>query len=139
MAGTRSNPVYVSQLPSLVRTGVALDDAALADRLVAGVQLATPIAEHALIACRAQLTEAAGDHAVAAKLYAEAADRWQRFGDVPERAYALLGQGRTLLAAGNGDAQEPLTEARELFTSMGYRRALADIEALAEQAAAAPL
>ena len=36
----------------------------------------------------------------AATLYAEAAARWQEFGNVPERAYALLGQGRCLLALG---------------------------------------
>ena len=47
---------------------------------------------------RAQLAEAAGDHAAAALLYEEAAERWQQFGHVPERAYALLGQGRCLHA-----------------------------------------
>ena len=40
----------------------------------------------------------AGDHADAAALYGEAAARWQQFGNVPEHAYALLGQGRCLLA-----------------------------------------
>jgi hypothetical protein len=65
-----------------------------------GVEPRTPLAEHALTASRAQLTEAAGDHTQAASLYAEAAERWQEFGNVPERAYALLGQGRCLVALG---------------------------------------
>jgi class 3 adenylate cyclase len=35
--------------------------------------------------------------------------------DVPERAYALLGQGRCLRALGRPAAEEPLHEARDLF------------------------
>ena len=37
---------------------------------------------------------------VAAEGYAEAAGRWERFGVVPEQAFALLGQGRCLTALG---------------------------------------
>ena len=48
-------------------------------------------------------------HADAARLYAEAAERWQEFGNVPERAYALLGQGRCLVALGE---REPQSAAR---------------------------
>ena len=75
---------------------------------------------------RAQLAEAAGDHAEAVALYAEAAERWRKFGNVPERAYALLGQGRCLAALGNPEAKEPLREARELFASMGFTPAVAE-------------
>ena len=89
------------------------------------------------LACRAQLAEAAGDHAEAAALYAEAAERWHEFGNVPERAYALLGQGRCLAALGQPEAREPLREARELFASMGYKPALAETEALLERTTAA--
>ena len=76
------------------------------------------------------------DHAEAAALYAEAAERWREFGNVPERAYALLGQGRCLprSAARRG---EPLREARELFASMGYRPALAETDALLGESEAA--
>ena len=70
-------------------------------------------------------------------LYAEAAERWREFGNVPERAYALLGQGRCLTALGQPEAREPLGEARELFASMGYRPALAETDALLEQTTAA--
>ena len=70
-------------------------------------------------------------------MYADAAERWQEFGNVPERAYALLGQGRCLAALGKLEAEEPLREAKELFTSMGYRPALAETEALLAETAAA--
>jgi hypothetical protein len=57
---------------------------------------------------------------------------------VPERAYALLGQGRCLAALGKPEAEEPLREARELFASMGYKPALAETEALLGGAEDAP-
>ena len=56
---------------------------------------------------------------------------------MPERAHALLGQGRCLFALDDPAAQEPLSEARELFTSMGYRPALADTETMLERTTAA--
>ena len=102
-----------------------------------GVEPRTPLVEHALCACRAEQAEAAGDHAEAVALYAEAAERWRTFGNVPERAYALLGQGRCLAALGQPEAQKPLREARELFASMGYRPALAETDALLERTTAA--
>ena len=73
----------------------------------------------------------------AARLYEDAAERWREFGSVPERAYALLGQGRCLAALGKPEAQEPLRVARELFASMGYKPALAETEALLRQSEAA--
>ena len=119
------------------RTALAAGDPELAKQLSEGLEPILPLREHALCAARAQLAEHAGDHAEAATLYAEAAARWQEFGNVPERAYALLGQGRCLLVFGDPAAQEPLAQARELFTSMGYRPALADTETLLERTAAA--
>jgi hypothetical protein len=95
-----------------------------------------PLREHAVCAARAQLAEHAGDHARAATIYAEAAAGWQEFGNVPERAHALLGQGRCLIALGDSAAEQPLRQAAELFSSMGYRPALAETEALLEQTTA---
>jgi class 3 adenylate cyclase len=134
--GTRDEPYYVSVLPEAVRTALALEDAELAARLVDGVEPRTPLSEHVLVACRAQLAEAAGDEEAAA-LYAEAVERWHEFGSVPERAYALLGQGRCLLALGKPEAEAPLREARELFASMGYKPALTETEALLGEAESA--
>jgi len=98
---------------------------------------ATPLSAHALSTCLAQLAEAAGDHAQAETLYAEAAERWREFGNVPERAYALLAQGRCLASLGQAEADEPLREAQELFRSMGYKPALAETEALLGESEAA--
>jgi class 3 adenylate cyclase/tetratricopeptide (TPR) repeat protein len=134
---TRIDPVYATVLPGLVRSALALDAQALATRLAEGVPPLTPVQQHALVASRAQLAEAAGDHGEASRLYADAADRWRQFGNVPERAYALLGQGRCLSALGDPAAEQPLAEARELFASRGYAPALAETDALLVARAAA--
>ena len=135
----RTDVYYGQSLPQLVRTALELGDPALASRLMAGVEPLTPLLEHGLVACRAQLAEAGGDEAEAAALYAETAERWHGFGNVRERAYALLGQGRCLAALGKRDAERPLLEARELFASMGYKSALLETEALLGSADAAAL
>ena len=54
---------------------------------------------------------------------------------MPERGYALLGQGRCL--AGKPEAEKPLRKAREPFASMGYEPALAETEALLGETEAA--
>jgi class 3 adenylate cyclase len=133
----RDNPYYISRLPELVRSALALNEPELAQRLIHDLQPLTPLANHTFSACQAQLAEAVGDHAEAARLYADAAKGWRDFGHVPECAYALLGQGRCLHALGDPAADQPLTEARELFASMGYAPALAETEALLQEAQAA--
>jgi class 3 adenylate cyclase/tetratricopeptide (TPR) repeat protein len=135
----RSDPLYATLLPHLLRLALVLLESELAFRLVDGVEPHTPLAEHALMACRSQLAEAAAHHTEAAELYAEAAERWQQFGAVPERAYALLGEGRCLATLGEPAADAPLREARELFISLGYKPALAETEALLAQGEAAAL
>jgi tetratricopeptide (TPR) repeat protein len=135
--GARDVPYYSRQLGAMLRTALATGDPDLAKRLADGLEPRYPVRQHALCATRAQLAEHAGDFADAATLYAEAAARWQQFGNVPERAYALLGQGRCLLTLGDRAAEQPLREAAELFGSMGYRPALAETNALLEQTTAA--
>jgi uncharacterized protein with PIN domain len=135
-AGTRESPYYARELAAMLRTALDADDRKVAKRLVDGLEPRYPLHEHALCAARAQLAEHAGEHEKAAVLYAEAAGRWQQFGNVPECAHALLGQGRCLLALADPAAEEPLRQAAELFSSMGYRPALAETEALLEQTTA---
>jgi class 3 adenylate cyclase/tetratricopeptide (TPR) repeat protein len=130
------NTDYSSVLPSLLRVALALDDDALAGRLAAGVEPADPQGQHAVLATVAQLAEASGRHADAAHAYREAAERWLEYGNVPERAYALLGQGRCLARLGERNAETPLREARDLFASMGYKPALAETDSLLAQTAA---
>jgi class 3 adenylate cyclase len=136
--GARGTPYYARQLAAMLRTALAAGDLALAERLAGGLEPRYPLNEHALCAARAQLAEAAGDQSEAAIRYAETAARWQEFGNVPERAHALLGQGRCLLALGQPGSDEHLREARDRFAAMGYASPLAETEALLEQAAAAP-
>ena len=120
----------------MLRTALAAGDSDLAKQLTEGLEPLLPLRAHALCAARAQLAEYVGDYAEAATLYAEAAARWQQFGNVPERAYALLGQGRCMVALADPAAQQPLRQAAELFSSMGYRPALTETETLLEQTTA---
>jgi class 3 adenylate cyclase/tetratricopeptide (TPR) repeat protein len=138
LVGLRENPYYARRLPAMVRTALGTRDSILATRLVDALEPRYPLDHCALSSTRANLAEHAAKREEAAALYADAAGRWRDFGNVPERAYALLGQGRCLLALGRAEAEEPLREARGLFQSMGFKPALAETEALLEQAAAAP-
>jgi class 3 adenylate cyclase/tetratricopeptide (TPR) repeat protein len=135
--GARGISYYMRQLPAVVRAALATNDRPLAERLVERVEPHYPLDEHALCAARAQLCEHAGDLVEAAALYADAAERWHAFGNVPERAHALLGAGRCLLMLGRPGAERPLREARDLFASMGYEPMLEETEALLERTAAA--
>ncbi|TMM24443.1 MAG: hypothetical protein E6F94_09585 [Actinobacteria bacterium] len=134
--GARDVPYYSRQLGAMLRTALAAGDSDLAKQLTEGLEPLLPLRAHALCAARAQLAEYVGDYAEAATLYAEAAARWQQFGNVPERAYALLGQGRCMVALADPAAQQPLRQAAELFSSMGYRPALTETETLLEQTTA---
>jgi tetratricopeptide (TPR) repeat protein len=134
--GMHESPFYARRLPEMVRTSVAAGDPAVAKRLVYALELRCPSEEHALCAARAQLAWQEGEFEQGANLFAEAASRWQQFGNVPERAHALLGRGRCLRALGRAGAEEPLLEARELFASMDYKPALAEAEALLTQSPA---
>jgi class 3 adenylate cyclase/tetratricopeptide (TPR) repeat protein len=134
---TQADLIGSSEFPSLLRVMLALEDVPLAQRFTGGINPVTPLDEHVLATSRAQIAEASGEHADAARLYADAATRWQGFGNVPERAYALLGQGRCLRRLGEPEAEAPLREARELFESMGYTPALAETEALLGESEAA--
>jgi tetratricopeptide (TPR) repeat protein len=82
---------------------------------------------------------AQGQYTDAARLYREAAAHWHEFGNVPERAYALLGQGRCLRALDKPEAEKSLRQAKELFTALGYEPALAETKALLGESEAAVL
>jgi hypothetical protein len=133
---SRADPYYARQLPTMLRTVLAVGDQALATRLLDGLDPLYPLREHALLTARAQLAEHAGEHAEGARLYAESGARWRVFGNLPETAYALLGEGRCLLTLDRPEAQRPLRGARDLLASMGYMPTLKETESLLEQAAA---
>ena len=128
ISGVRGEQAYATDLAELVRRAIALGDSQLAARLIDGVEDRIPLFAHALSACRAQLAEAAGDHAEAAAQYADAVERWRAFRRVPELAYALLGLGRCLAQLSDDGAASAVSEARELFSSLGYAPAMAQTE-----------
>ena len=57
----------------------------------------SPLSQHSRVAANAIITEARGELEAAVEVYADAAERWERFTVVPERAFSLLGQGRCLV------------------------------------------
>ncbi|MGZ4401218.1 MAG: hypothetical protein ACXVYM_10140, partial [Gaiellaceae bacterium] len=122
---------YPAFLPQLVRSALACGDPQLAHKLVRGIKPRTPLHRHALCASRAALAEAAGDELdEAAALYAEAAEGWASFGDVPERGFALFGQGRCLVGLRRSRDDRPLREAREIFVRLRARPLVAEIDDL---------
>ena len=131
---SRDNQSYPTLLPAMVRTALVIDQPELAERLVGGLEPRTPYAEHALVAANVALTEAGGDLPAAADAYADAADRWESLGVVPEQAFALLGQGRCLVGLSRQTEGVPvLRRARELFERLGAVPALAETDALLQQ------
>jgi hypothetical protein len=66
-----------------------------------------------------------------ADAYSDAADRWDRFGVVPEQVFALLGQGRCLIGLFRAtEASSILGHAREIFERLSAAPALAKTDAL---------
>jgi class 3 adenylate cyclase/tetratricopeptide (TPR) repeat protein len=133
----RHNMYYAAHLPTLVRTAIAVGRNDLAQRLTTGYQPRTPYAHHALITATAALAEARGGHKAAADGYADAATRWEQFGVITEHAHALLGHGRCLINLGQPHEAAPiLHQARALFDQLGSAPALAETDALLQQAVA---
>ena len=117
--GVREALNFAAYLPAMVRIALAIGDRDLAERFVGGVEPPHPYAEHALVAANAALAEDRGDLQSAVGAYAEAADRWKGFGVVPERGFALLGQGRCLLGlARTAEAVNVLRAARQIFDEL---------------------
>lgn len=117
--------------PPLVRAALAVGDYDLAEAFGTGSPPTSPYAEHCAVASDALLAEARDDLEAAAAAYADAADRWERFGVVPEEAFALLGQGRCLLALRRpAEAASVLHHARGIFERLGAAPALAETDAL---------
>jgi hypothetical protein len=125
----RTDPNCSARLPELVRCALSLGDAVLAGRLADGVEPRTPLVERSLYTVRAALAEV-DDPERAAALFADVAARWQEFGQLPEQAHALLGEGRCRIAAGLPEAATPLWRARELFGTMGLRQSMGEADAL---------
>ena len=135
--GAREIQYYGIYEPTMVRTALGLGDRALAERLADGYESPLPFAAHSGVTVSAALAEARGDHQAAVHGYAQAAERWQRFGVVPEQAFALLGQGRCLIALGEpSEAAHALQQAHEIFAGLKAAPALVETDTLLQRAAA---
>ncbi len=133
----RDTTYFPTFLAAMVRTALRIGEPGLAEHLVSGVEPRHPYAEHALVAANAALIEARGELQAAADAYTDAAGRWERFGVVPEQAFALLGQGRSLLGLARPTEVAPvLQHAREIFDQLGAAPALAETDALLKKALA---
>jgi hypothetical protein len=112
---------------------MAAGDLGLAGRLSTDVERRFPYHRHALAACSAMLEEAHGHPAQAARAHADAAAGWERFGVVPERAHALLGQARCLVAVADPSGAAVAEEARAIFEHLGATPAVAAAVSLEAQ------
>lgn len=122
---------YLMRVAENVRTALACGDVAMARRLTEGAPASFPMQENFLRAARAAIAEAEGAPGDAARLFTEASDAWVRFENVPELAFARLGQGRCLLAMGDTAAGlAALDKARTIFDRLGARPALDEIDSL---------
>jgi hypothetical protein len=131
MRNAHQSTFYAAKLPDSVRIAIQAGDADLGDRLRSDLDPVYPLREHALVTSEALLAEAVGRLPEAAAGFADAAVRWEGFGVPWERAQALLGEGRCLLALGKqADAARPLEEARAVLSSLKARPALAEVDNL---------
>jgi class 3 adenylate cyclase/tetratricopeptide (TPR) repeat protein len=131
----RGQPSFAPCAPSLVRAAISMGDPALAERLAVGAEASVPYQGHAAVASNAALTEVRGDLQAAAEAYGDAAHRWERFGVVPEQAFALLGRGRCLLGLARPTEASPvLQEARDILDRLGAAPALTEVDRLLQQA-----
>ena len=124
-----------SDLLELQRVAVAIDRPEFVERLADVYVNATPYGEHVHVHAAAAIAEVRGDFAAAASGYGAAAARWEDFGVVTERAFAMLGQGRCMIALGDVQAATAaLTNAREIFAALRAAPALAEVDALIDPA-----
>ncbi len=129
---------YAAWLPSFVRAALSMDERELAERLGSALRQTSSYAEHAEVMVAATLAEADDDLEGAAAAYADAAARWEAFGVVPEYGFALLGQGRCLLATSrSAEAFKALADSREIFVRLGAAGELRDVGELLQDDAGA--
>ncbi len=117
--------------PTWTRALITLGELDLAERLVPTEAPQMPVALNEYVVMKASLAEGRGEHSVALAGYGDAAQGLHDAASRMEEAFALLGQGRCLLALHRADEALPvLHRARDLFAAMGARPALAGVESL---------
>jgi class 3 adenylate cyclase/tetratricopeptide (TPR) repeat protein len=134
-AGTDARSWY---LPDLVRTAIAAGEVDLGTRLTEGLRGTLPRYRLAIASARSALLEASGEVEHAAGWFGGVAALWEAYGHVPERALALLGLGRCLVALGRpAEALAPLRDARDGFERLQAGPSQAEADRLLARAGAA--
>jgi class 3 adenylate cyclase/tetratricopeptide (TPR) repeat protein len=120
-------------LPEAVRLAIRLGDIDRAEALGGAMGRRFPYQRCARAAQDAMVLAARGRLDEAAAAYPEVVAGWRRLGIIPELAHALLGEGRTLMAAGRlEDAGPILAEARQLFADLGAEPFVVEIDRRAQ-------
>jgi hypothetical protein len=94
------------------RIATAAGELQLAEAFLEGTEDASAWNTCARLTALAMLAEARGNAVEASVLFREAAERWDEYGSIVERGYALLGVGRC------GDAKA-LREGEAIFSKLG--------------------
>jgi class 3 adenylate cyclase/tetratricopeptide (TPR) repeat protein len=121
---------YLGQhIADLVRVCLAVGQRATAEALAALANDSVTRNQHGLLSARAAITEADGDLDEAVRRYDEAAACWARYAHQLERAQALLGAGRSLLALGRPEGRRRFTDARTVLAALNAKPLLAETDA----------
>lgn len=127
---------FIQRIPLLARVCVSAGDIDLARSLAVGVKPNLVGYENVLVAGAAVVAEAEGRLHDAIAAYGDAAERWGAFACVPERAYALLGNGRCLLRLGRSEVAASLKDARDIFVGLAARPLVEELDILLAEATA---
>jgi len=121
---------YLGQhIADLVRVCLAVGQRATAEALAAQANDSVARNRHGLLSARAALAEADGALQEAAVHYDQAAARWADYGHQLERAHALLGAGRSLLALGRLEGRRRFADARAVLATLHAQPLLAQVDA----------
>jgi tetratricopeptide (TPR) repeat protein len=117
-------------LPDVTRVLASVDKLILAERITPNESdVSTARDKHSMITAKAILAEARDDTQQAVDAYKEAARRWRDYGHVLEEGQAHFGLARCLIALGDREAvSEPLQKARAIFTKLGARPLIAEVD-----------
>jgi tetratricopeptide (TPR) repeat protein len=121
---------YLGQhIADLVRVCLAIGHRGTAEALAAQVNDGVARNRHGLLSARAPLAEADGALDEAALRYDEAAAPWTAYGHQLERARALLGAGRSLLALGRPEGRRRFQDAQPILAALHAEPLLAEVNA----------
>jgi tetratricopeptide (TPR) repeat protein len=123
-------PYRARHLPTAVRVLVGAGEVTRAEAFISDMEVAALRDRNSLLTGWAVVAEANQDHQQAIELYDDAAQRWAEFGFVLEHAQALLGAARCTLATGRrADVSARLHRAREIFSRLGARPLIDEVDA----------